>query len=177
MRIVSLAAGVLLVLTGIWCFANTGFAFASFAFVPGVAILLSGLWSTAAFILNKKRDAHEEWRFADGVLSAIFGLIILADLLITDEIAVVSFGMWILFSGVNHATACFALRRAKRKDWFWGLICGALSVICGVYAFLNPLMSGFGMVVVLGAILILQGINGIIIAVQMQKTAGNRSGK
>jgi len=169
MRILSLLTGILLVLTGIWCFANTGFAFASFAFVPGVVILIYGLCSITAYIFIKKRDAHEDWRLADGVMSTIFGSIILADLLITDEIAIVTFGMWILFSGVNRSAACLALRKAKRKDWYWGLACGGLCIIGGVYAFLNPLLSGFGMVVVLGAILILEGANGIIIAVQMRK--------
>ena len=172
MRIVSITSGILLVGTGIWCFTNSGFAFLSFAFVLGSMALLAGACSIAVFLTNKERTAHDEWRLADGALSVIFGLIVLANLIITDQIAVTSFGMWLLCSGLNRLTAGLSLYREKSPGWYWGIGFGGLSALGGVYAFVNPLSDGFGMVIIFGTVFLLQGANVIVMSVQMKKTQG-----
>ncbi len=172
MRIASLVTGILLVCTGIWCFTNSGFTFLSFAFVLGCMILLSGLCNIVTYFLDKNRSAYDEWRLAEGVWSTLFGIIILSDLLITDEIAVVCFGMWLLSSGINRSVVAFMLRREKTNTWYLGAAFGGASVLGGFLAFLDPLMSGFGMVVIMGIAFLLQGANMIVIFAKMKKTLG-----
>lgn len=172
MRVVSITSGILLVGTGIWCFTNSGFAFLSFAFILGSMALFAGLCSIAVFLMDMKHGAHDEWRLADGALSAIFGLIVLANLIITDEIAVTSFGMWLLCSGLNRSTASLAFHREKKPGWYWGLGFGVLSIFGGIYSFINPLSDGLGMVVVFGIVFLLQGANIIVMSVQMNKVQG-----
>jgi membrane protein HdeD len=172
MRIISITSGILLVGTGIWCFTNSGFAFLSFAFVLGSMALLSGLCSIAVFLTDMKRNEHDEWRLADGALAVIFGLIVLADLIVTDEIAVTSFGMWLLCSGVDRSAASLSLRSEKKAGWYWGLGFGGLSIIGGICSFINPLSGGFSMVVIFGIVFILQGANIIVMSMQMKKAQG-----
>ena len=173
MRIASLVVGILLVGTGIWCFTNSGFTFLSFAFILGCMVFLSGLCHIVAFFLEKKRLFKEEWRLAEGLWSTFFGILILSDLLITDEIAVVCFGMWILNSGINRAIVAMAQWKEKKNGWHFTAAFAAASILAGLFAFLNPLVGGFGMVAIIGIAFLFQGANMIVIAVQMKKILGN----
>lgn len=55
MRIVTIVSGMLLVGTGIWCFAHPGAPFITIAFLLGVAMLISGLSNILAYIIYRKR--------------------------------------------------------------------------------------------------------------------------
>lgn len=167
MRIVSILSGIVLVAAGIWCFLNTGFAFLSFAFLPGTAVFLFGAVGIAVFLFDRGKDVQDEWRFADGIAAAVFGTMILSGRLVTDESAIVAFGMWLLCSGANRVVSCLALQKEKRKGWYFGLIFGALSITAAVFAVANPFLSGFGMAVTIGSALILQGGGTIAASVLM----------
>ena len=169
MRIVTISTGVILVGTGIWCFAHPGSTFLSLAFMPGIAMLISGLSNIASFLVYKGQPDLSAWQLADGILSTVLAVMLLSNLLITDAMVISFFGMWILFSGVLRIVASFVLKRHKIPGWYAGLIAGALSLLAGVYAFANPLVAGLTMVIIIGGVSILQGANIIIMGVQMKK--------
>jgi len=174
MRIASLVSGILLVAAGIWCFTNSGFTFLSFAFLPGCVILFSGLCNIASYFIKKDPSRKGELYATEGIWSVLFGILILGDFLITDEIAVVCFGMWILSTSIHRGLEGLRQLREKRIDGIFFLAFAVVGIPAGLLAFLNPLVGGFGLVVLMGLMLFLQGGNQIVLAVQMKKGKGNK---
>ncbi len=182
MRFVTIGSGVLLVAVGVWCFANPGITFLSFAFVLGMAMLIAGISNIISSLLYKERfdkktkvwaDAlkmsHNGWQLADGILSAILSAMLLTGLLITEEMQVVFFGMWILTAGVLRIVASVVIGISGLKGWYFGLGFGLLSVGAGVFSFAHPMIIGLAMVSLIGLIFILQGANQIATGIYMRK--------
>ncbi|MDO4552741.1 MAG: DUF308 domain-containing protein [Bacillota bacterium] len=167
MRILTFIAGALLMLAGVWCFAHPGATFLSLAFVLGWAMVFGGAVDILAFIPNRKQLGTSGWQLANGALTLLLGILVLCNLLITDAVLVFFFGMWVMFSGVLRCVASFGLRAMGIPGWYWSLVMGAVSVAAGVYAFLNPLVAGLAMVLLLGAFFIIQGVNLFIAGLQM----------
>jgi uncharacterized membrane protein HdeD (DUF308 family) len=162
MRIVTILSGLFVLGTGIWCFAHPGVPFITIAFVLGIAMMISGLSNILAYVVFRKINPCVSWQFADGLLTAIFASVVLSDTVLTDAMVVLFFGMWIQFSGVLRIMASMEIRSKKVTGWYWVLIPGVLNLLAGIYSLFNPLLAGFALVVVIGGIFILQGINGVV---------------
>lgn len=171
MRIVTIVSGMLLVGTGIWCFAHPGAPFITIAFLLGVAMLISGLSNILAYIIYRKRITYVSWQLAEGLLTAIFATIVLSNAIITDGMIILFFGMWIQFSGVLRMIASIDIRKEAVAGWHWPLITGAISLLAGIYCFLNPLLAGLALVVMIGGIFILQGANCVVSGLLLRREA------
>lgn len=182
MRIATIGSGVLLVGTGIWCFANPGATFLSIAFILGTAMFISGFFNILSLLFYKERigqktrtwttgllNSHNGWQLADGLLSVILSAMLLSGLLITEAMLVVFFGMWVLTAGVLRVIASAAIRMSGLRGWYYGSGFGILSIAAGIFAFANPILAGFAMVVVIGIIFLLQGANQIVTGIHMKK--------
>jgi len=170
MRIITILSGIMLIGTGIWCFAHPGATFLSVAFIFGIAMLISGLVNIVSFLVYRKQAIHSYWQLSDGLLSLILGCIIIADLLITEPIAIIFFGMWIIFSGAMRIAASLIIKNLEITGWYWGLIFGILSLLAGVCAFVYPLVEGLAMVIIIGGVFCLQGANIMIMGIHMKKS-------
>lgn len=171
MKIVTISAGIILTITGIWCFAHPGATFMSVAFILGISMLLSGLLNVGVSIILFLRNVEQTlWQLAEGILTTILSVLILFDLLITNGIVIIFFGMWVLFSGVLRIMASLGIKRLKIAGWYWGIISGTLSIVAGIFAFVNPLATGLTMALIIGCAFILQGANGIVTGLQIRKS-------
>ena len=162
MRIVTIFLGILLIGTGVWCFAHPGAPFVSIAFILGIAMLFSGLGNLFTYVVYQKRISYVSWQLAEGLLTAIFALIVLSNAILTDVMIVMFFGMWIQFSGPLRITASADIRRERIAGWYWPLLTGALSLLAGIYCFFNPLLAGLAFAIMIGGIFILQGANNVV---------------
>lgn len=182
MRFMTVGSGVLLVAVGVWCFANPGITFLSFAFVLGVAMLIAGISNISSSLFYKERfgkkernwidvfgGSHNSWQLADGVLTTILSVMLLSGLLITEEMQIVFFGMWIIIVGILRAIASVIIGISGSDYWYFGLGLGLLSVAAGIFAFAHPLIMGLAMVSLIGVIFILQGGNLIATGIYMRK--------
>lgn len=167
MRAATIITGILLALAGIFCLANPGKAFASFAFILGLVMLISGVCSVASYVKNRGYFELSAWRLADGVISIILSIMLLCNLLVTEAVIVLFFGMWVLFAGMMRIMEGFAMKRAGFHGWYWPLIPGGLCVVLGVFMFLNPLAAGLTLVILLGSVFILQGVGAVAAGVLM----------
>jgi uncharacterized membrane protein HdeD (DUF308 family) len=162
MRIVTIFSGIILIGTGIWCFAHPGAPFISMAFVLGIAMMISGLSNLLAYVVFRKQNPYVSWQFADGLLTGIFASLVLSNTILTDSMVILFFGMWIQFSGALRITASIDIRKEGIAGWYWTLLPGILSLLAGVYCFFNPLLAGLALVIMIGGIFILQGVNCVV---------------
>ncbi len=161
MRLLTIIAGVLMIFTGVWCFANPGANILSLAFVLGCSMLFFGLSGILTYIYNRKAHAVSGWILEETLITIILAVIVLTNQLVTDAVIPVFFGMWIMFTGVMRIVSAFALRVKKAKVWSFSLVFGCLSVIGGIYAFLNPILANIQMPILIGLFFLIQGLNTI----------------
>jgi uncharacterized membrane protein HdeD (DUF308 family) len=110
------------------------------------------------------------WFFVEGLTTFVLGSLVLANKLPTDLMVPVFFGLWLLFSGILRMVASVHLVLEKHKSWLLTLIAGGVSATFGVYAFFNQVMETvIPLMILVGIIFMLQGINILIYGVYMAR--------
>ena len=167
MRIFKIAAGVILILSGVFCFANPGETFLSVAFLLGCAMLLSGISGTFAYIwISWKREITNSLMI-EGVTSMILGILVLCNQLAAEAAIPVFFGLWVMFSGVMCAVEAYTHRKTGRAELIWLLSLGLISIGAGVYSFFNTILFGFSAILLTGILFVIQGINVLLVGVSL----------
>lgn len=167
MRILTIISGVMLVLTGLWCFINQGVTFAGLAFVLGIVMVINGAICVAAFMKKKNKLEKMGWILSESILVIILGAIVLSNQLVTDLTIVMFFGMWMLFSGCNRIVGALTMKKQEDKSWTWTMGLGGVSVLAGIYAFLNPILAGLTVGMVVGICFLIQGMNILALGITM----------
>ncbi len=167
MRVATFFVALLQFLMGAWCISHPGSNFLALAFPLGMVMILSGFMHLLHY-LKGNRDIEEEDRsLSECLLGILLGIIVMCNLLLNDAMLLLFFGMWVLFSGILRIVAAVRLRRKKRAHWYAKMIAGLVDVATGFYAFLNPLVGGMALAVLVGFCFVLQGVNTVLIGAWM----------
>lgn len=171
MRVLTIASGILMIAAGAFCFINPGQTFMTMAFVIGSVMVLCGIIHALAYLLtriNSGKGDNNGWIMIDAMLTLLLGALILGNQLTADIVIPMIFGMWVLVSGLLRIEAATRINRSKKprnfRDTF---ITGIITVVVGLFGFINPLMSYVPVVGLLGIFMIIQGINSIELGINM----------
>lgn len=167
MRVFKIAAGVILILTGIFCFANPGATFLSIAFLLGCAMLLSGISGTLAYIWISRKRKISNSLMIEGLMSVILGFLVLSNQLLADAAIPVFFGLWVMFTGIIRVVEAYTNRKSGIMSLIWLLAMGALGIAAGLYAFYNTVLFSFSAIVLVGILFIVQGFNVLLIGINL----------
>ena len=115
----SIFRGLVEVLAGAFVFANpflfTVVAGTTLVYMLAFAAVFSGILEIIAAIKDRKEIEGEGWIILGGVLSVIFGLILLSAPLAFGVFIVRVLGAFAIFSGVTMITYAFRLRKLGQK--------------------------------------------------------------
>ena len=175
MRILTLAGGILMVATGIFCFINPGQTFMTMAFVIGSVMVINGLIHALGFLLARGSFGigdNNGWILIDAVLTLLLGILILCNQLTVDIAIPMIFGMWVLVSGLLRFEAATRINRQKKPANFKAaMITGVVTIIVGLFGFINPLITYVSVIVLLGIFMVVQGGNSIELGINMPHKA------
>ena len=88
--------------------------------------------------------------------------------LVADTSIPMVFGMWVLVSGILRIEAATHIDREKKKNNFrTTMLTGILTVIIGIFGFINPLVMWLSTVILLGMFMVIQGVNIIELGIHM----------
>lgn len=171
MRVLTIIGGILMVLTGAFCLVNPGQTFLSMAFVVGLVMVLNGLIHSIAYLtgrgLHNKGD-NNGWIMADALITLLLGILILCNQLVADTAIPMVFGMWVLVTGILRIEAATHINRDKKRSNFRAtLITGILTVLIGLFGFINPLVKWLSVIILLGIFMVMQGVNIMEIGIHM----------
>lgn len=173
LRLLTIISGILLVLTGLFCFANPGETFLSLAFILGMIMVVSSVIQGVAYcwgragMKNSQKD-NNGWILTEAIITLILGGLVLSSQIAADAAIPMVFGMWVMFSGVLRVvTATLIDRTNKTSNFVWTLITGVLCILGGLYAFLNPIIAGLAIAILLGVMFMLQGISTLELGIHM----------
>ncbi|MCL2008978.1 MAG: DUF308 domain-containing protein [Synergistaceae bacterium] len=153
-------------------------------FVPRLIVLL---FSAAVFTYGiqliimylSMKDKRSGWDIIAGITNLLFGAIMLFGSpearimgVLTMEVFI---AVWALCIGFSHICGSFGLKRLGVKNWYWILVRGIFTVICGFVFLSMPIISAMGLVFVIGvytgAMFILSGITGLMGVLSGKKAA------
>jgi uncharacterized membrane protein HdeD (DUF308 family) len=161
MRVFMIVIGVLLTVTGVFCFANLEKAWISFAFVVGVVMLVAGASHVLSYFFERKSRPQVGWVLTEGLLSVALGIIVLLYPFQIDLMITAIFGVWLLISGLLRLTASFDMKGVGFRRAPMALS-GLISVAVGVFGFVHPYLMSMALAAVLGVLFIMQGINSLV---------------
>jgi len=167
MRIITILSGILMLLAGVWCFANPGASFLSLAFVLGLVMIFAGGTGAINYFTEKNRKAEGSWVISESILTFILGGIVLSNQLLVDAMIAIFFGMWLIFSGCLRVVAAFQLKAQKEETWAWTLGFGIVASLAGLYAFVNANLFGWPVVLLAGGFFVIQGANVMVVGINM----------
>lgn len=166
-RVFKIAAGAILILTGVFCFANPGATFLSVAFLLGSAMLLSGISGTVAYIcISRKREISNSL-LIEGLISIILGILVLSNQLLADAAIPVFFGMWVMVTGIIRIAEAYDHRNSGKMQLISLLTLGILGFAAGLYAFFNTVLFGFSIILLVGVLFVIQGASVMLVGVRL----------
>lgn len=161
MKIITIVAGILLTILGVFSIANAGLSFLSLAFPIGVCLIIVGL--VECFVYKRIREDVDagHWVLIEGLTTFILGIVVLTGRLAADIAVPVVFGMWSMVAGIRGFTvlAFETDTREKNIDFYWALCVSTLNLIVGIYTFFNSSLLHLSVLMILGICFVVQGAN------------------
>ena len=154
MRILNVAAGVLLIAAGIYCLCNQDVALLSAGLLLGIFLLLSGVAEIVVFAAASGVMLGSGWLLLDGILTVIMSLFLLFNQWFTMLSLPFLFTLWLLFSGVSQCV----------RAWGWILAVGILLTLAGFICLMDPWVSVAAMGMTVGIVFLLEGVSSIVYA-------------
>jgi len=171
MRILTIMSGILMLLTGVFCFINPGQTFLAMAFVVGLVMVINGIIHALAYLIGRglhNKGDNNGWILTDALITLVLGVLILCNQLVVDAAVNMVFGIWVLTSGILRIEAATHINREKKLTNFrTTLITGVLTVFVAVFGFINPLVAWLTTVGLLGFFLVMQAVNIIELGINM----------
>ena len=171
MRILTIISGILMVLTSAFCFMNPGQTFLVLAFVIGLVMVLNGVIPTLAYLIGRglhNRGDNNGWILTEALITLVLAILILCNQLVVDAAIPMVFGIWVVTSGILRIEASTHINKEKKKSNFrTTLITGILTVLVGVFGFINPMMGWLSTAILLGVFMLMQGINVLELGINM----------
>ncbi len=106
-----------------------------------------------------------------GVVSLLFGLLVLLWPQISLGVLAVLVAIWAILIGALQIVANVSLRRQSGRSWIWGVIAGAIGVIFGVVVLIWPKAGIVTLIWLLGIWAIVFGIVLIVLGLQLRNVA------
>ncbi len=169
MRFLTIISGVMLIMTSLFCYANPGETFLPLAFVLGFAMILTGLIQCVSYWWGRdNRKDNNGWIFAEAIITFILGILVITGLIAADAAIPMVFGMWVMFSGIlRFVVATMINFKSKKANFIWTMSTGVICIVSGLYAFINPIISGLSIAVLLGFLFMIQGICTLELGIHM----------
>ena len=157
-RVLWIIAGVLLILAGVFCWANPGLALTTLSLYLGLSMLISGIIDLVIFAKGNRYMVGSGWFLLDGILTVLLSLFLLFHQAFTMLSLPFIFGMWLLISGINKLVNSFELRRLGVPGWGWLTALGILLALVGFFSFCDPVSNLLALSALVGMVLVCQGV-------------------
>lgn len=106
-----------------------------------------------------------------GIVSLLFGILILVWPGKTLAFLVILIGIWSILIGILQIVANVSIRKEAPGAWVWGVISGVLGVIFGVLVLFWPGLGLLTLIFLMGIWAIIFGISLIVLGIQVRKAA------
>jgi len=167
---VVLLQGVLLILLSLYIFRNPAEVLAGVSLWIGVLICISGVLGLLS-ALGPDGSENRGLLIVWSILTAVFGFLLLTNVLATMTILTVFFGVWMLAGGIRLSVAGWAHKDTTPFGWIV-TIAGIFSVVAGITAIFNLGTGAVGISIILGVQVLIAGIGLIVLSLVKKSFRG-----
>jgi uncharacterized membrane protein HdeD (DUF308 family) len=140
------------------------------AIVIGVWAIVDGVFDIVEAIRHRGSSSMA-LRIVWGVVSILFGILVLVWPGMSLGILVIFVGIWAIIIGVLQIMTSVRHRAVPNSGWVWGIIGGALAILFGILVLVRPGAGLVGIIWIIGIWAIVWGITLIVLGVQLRRAA------
>jgi uncharacterized membrane protein HdeD (DUF308 family) len=166
-----LIQGILLIILAFYAFNNPGTMLVGLSFWLGILVFGTGIAGIIAYFSAEKAE-RENMSLMWSILSVLFGLLMLGNMLVTMKMITLLFGIWMLATGAMLAQWGWDARKQTNLGWVM-LITGILSAVAGIMMLFNMGMAAVGISTLLGLQALFAGL-GFIVFSLVKRSVGNK---
>ena len=176
MTLLTVATGILLSLTGAFCFIFSGYSFSSIAFVVGFAMSIAGVLEALVWVASGRGGRLPDTLLVEGIVMLLFGFAVLNDQ-VPDALISVFFGALTAISGATRVSLSLAVSLIRPRDWAKVMAFAVLVCLLGVTMMMPTLIAGASHMILVGASFIINGLSLLVYAMYMDRRGSGRRGE
>jgi uncharacterized membrane protein HdeD (DUF308 family) len=168
--IFAIIRGVLAIIFGLIALFSPIATALALAIVIGAYAIVNGVFDIIEAIRHRGSSSMV-LRIGLGVVSILFGILVLVWPGISLAILVIMVGIWAIIIGILQTVSSVGHRAVPNSGWVWGIIGGALSILFGILVLIWPGTGVVSIIWIIGIWAIVWGITLIVLGVQLRKAA------
>ncbi len=171
--------GLVLIVVGVWCFAEPTGTYSAITDVFSLALLLIGLGEIYFAISNRETLTGWGWYLTGGILSLIFGIVLLVNEELPEKIIPYFFTFFLLYRSIQGLGISFDLKERGILQWGNLAIISILGILFSFLLMIYPLLMEALLVSIVGLAFMFIGVIGVVISFTLNriKTAPKRLGR
>lgn len=163
-----LVRGILAIILGVIALLSPSGAYLSLVLIIGIYALVSGVVAIISALTSKAKSENWWWIIFVGIIGILFGAFTLLQPAAMSAIWLLLIAAWAILTGILEIITGIRLRKFIKGE-FWLILGGAVSVLFGIFLFVNPTSGAFAIGFIVGVFAILIGILYILLAFSMKK--------
>ena len=167
---VLLIQGILLIILAIFIFNNPLNVLAGLSIWVGILVLFAGIAGIFAWFSAEKAE-RESGSLLWSIVTILFGIVLLANLLATMKALTILFGVWLLIGGIHLIRSGLALRKETSSSGLLIIVTGILAVIVALATIFKIGTGAVTISVLLGLQVLLIGIALVIFSIAKKMIA------
>lgn len=164
-----LLRGLAAIVFGILAFAWPGITIWSLIIVFGAYALVDGVFAIIAAVTGGA-PAPRWWMAVVGVIGVLAGIVAFVYPVLTGLTLLMLIAAWAIVSGIFEIVGAIRLRKEIDNEWLL-ILHGVISVLFGLFIWLNPGAGALAMIWVIGAYAIIGGVVLSVLAFRLKKHA------
>ncbi len=164
-----LIVGVLFVVTGVYTLFSPAEAYLTLSVLFSLSFLFSGLLEITFAILNRNSFDNWGWSLIFGIVTAVFGVILIVNPQVSIATLPFYIGVVILFRSIMGMSFALDLKNYGVIEWGSLMVLSLLGMIFAFILISNPALAGLTVVSWTGVALIFGGVNNISVSLKLKK--------
>lgn len=165
---ISIVVGIISVVLGVWCLFQPVITLVTLSMLFVAGFIIGGIFEIIFAVANKEGMRGWGWTLASGIISVLFGLLLLSKPISTLAVMLFFVGFWLMFQSLWSIGTSVDLQMTKVKGWGWLLTFGVLGLIFSFILILNPTFAAGFVVYLMSLTLFCYGLLRIYFGVKLR---------
>ncbi|NMA73080.1 MAG: hypothetical protein GX963_02740 [Bacteroidales bacterium] len=165
---ISMIVGIIAAILGVWCLFQPMITLVTLSVLFVVGFIIGGVFEIVFAIANKEGMRGWGWTLASGIISVLFGLLLLSKPITTLAAMLFFVGFWLMFQSLWSIGTSVDLQMMKIKGWGWLLTFGVLGLILSFFLILNPTFAAGFIVYLMSLTLFCYGLIRVFFGVKLR---------
>ena len=160
-KIFGYSAGILMILTGLYCLLFPDVPYSTLGIVIGISMLFDAIGQIGVWFELRKAGVKDFWMLAGGIISAVFAVIIItnagAQQTVNVAVAYIA-STWVLIRGILSIYFSLQIHSFREeyelvyvgKYWWHLLVFGIIDCTFGILCLMNPSMMATYLGIMIG---------------------------